>query len=52
MVIQVTFSGRPPTVRGIKLITTASGFAATQRQTVELETFKKLVNFGVAAPRP
>ena len=41
-----------PTTRGIKLIYTPSGFAATERQTVVAKTLKIWVKFGVAAPGP
>jgi len=41
-----------PTTRGIQLIYTPSGFAATERQTVVAKTLKIWVKFGVAAPSP
>jgi len=41
-----------PTTRGIKLIYSPSGFAATERQTVVAKTLKIWVKFRVAAPGP
>jgi len=37
---------------GIKVISTSSGFAAVQRETIKRKTLKILAKFGVAAPSP
>ena len=41
-----------PTKRAIKVISTLSGFATVERETIKWKTLKKWVKFGVAALRP
>ena len=51
-VTHVMFRVPQPTKRAIKVISTLSGFATVERETIKRKTLKIWVKFGVAAPRP
>jgi len=51
-VTHVMFRVPHPTNLAIKVISTLSGFATVERETIKRKTLKISVKFGVAAPRP
>jgi len=51
-VTHVMFRVPQPTKLAIKVISTLSGFATVERETIKRKTLKMWVKFGVAAPRP